>query len=115
MLTVLVAAILYVLVLSPSVVAKSYGERMKAAAKSDIKSVGRDFALSNVEWAQLEVRLHERSWFDIRKCRQYFTITLILPEVDEHDFFKTSYRDYYATPFSVKELRGSFAEEMMQQ
>src|SRR5262245_29983824 len=110
-LTALVAMLLYVLYLRPTVVARNYVQQMQMAAKGDLSGVSRQyFNNMNIEGAKLDARLQPRSWPHVFKCQQLFTINMALPVPGKSGEWIVGVRDYCATPLGVQELGRPYIE-----
>ena len=102
--TALAAVLLYVLYLRPVAIAKQFIHEFETS--TDLDSVSRQyFRGMNYDKATLESELQKRTWSDVFRCRQNFTITMKRMSLNiptsKHFVFRS--RDYYATPIGIQE------------
>jgi hypothetical protein len=99
-LTALVAVLLYLLTLRPSAVAKQF-IRTRTLSDSELLT-RRSFGNQFTDEARTEGVLEARSWEDVLKCRQRFTLKIVKQRITD-DQFLVAYFDFYATPIGVQE------------
>jgi hypothetical protein len=98
----LVAVTLYVLYLRPIAVAKAFGRDMQVAARSDFDSVsGKYFGGMLTDGASLECVLEARTWADILRCRQSFSVRMKRPMANNNNQHVVTVHVFSATPISV--------------
>jgi hypothetical protein len=99
-LTGLVAAVLYLSIVRPVAVAKQYilTKRQTESELITRKSFGNQFT----DEANIEGQLGARTWEDLFKCRQRFTIKIAQETSDNQ--MKVAYLDFCATPIGVREV-----------
>ena|SRR6478609_4300579 len=80
LLTSFISVLLYVFYFRPTALAKDFFGVVKAEAGANIESVGKKyFGGSNWNGASLDQQLHPRSWLDVAKCRQNFSLNMVAP------------------------------------
>jgi hypothetical protein len=109
-LTALAAALLYVLILRPVIVAKQFTRQIETS--TDLESVSRRyFSEMRTDGARIKSDLRKRTWMDVFECRQRFSINMksAIPNTNDKQFVIANH-DLYATPFGVIEGRGPYLE-----
>src|SRR5262245_18241275 len=105
-LTGLFGVLLYVLILRPTSLAKSFGHEREVTAQTDFKSVSEQyFNGMRTDEAVLEVKLQPRSWIHVLRCEQPFSVEMMRPTA-EGKLWLACECNFYATPFGVNARRG---------
>ena len=78
LLTGLIAVLLYVLFIRPVTVAKSLVYKLEHAAPTEISKY-LDNVSMEMDGGHVECGLDERSWEDVFRCRQTFSISVVSP------------------------------------
>jgi hypothetical protein len=103
LLTTVVAVVLYLFYLRPSVVARQFAQEIDAATQSHVKEIGQEYFDSlNADGRVVEVNLYPRSWSDILMCRQAFSISIAVSAQPEGKTVCT--RLYRSTAFGVEDV-----------
>ena len=109
-LTGLVAVVLYVLYLRPVALAKQFTHQIETS--TDLKSVSAQyFNERRTDGASVESTLAKRTWSDVFKCRQRFSVRFKGPANAHDNRIFASCRDFYATTIGVQEMRGLYLVE----
>jgi hypothetical protein len=104
-LTALVAVLLYILLLRPVAMAKQFTQKLETP--STLESVIDQYFGKNIRMVNVEGELQERTWTDIYRCRQRFSIRLKKPKPNTNGKTVLALcRDFYATPIGVQEMPG---------
>src|SRR6476646_4347403 len=98
-LTAFVAVLLYLLILRPTAMAKHF-IRTRTLSDSELLT-RRSFGNWFTDEATTEGVLEARSWEDVLKCRQRFTLKIAKQRITD-DQFLVAYFDLYATPIGVQ-------------
>lgn len=103
LLTTVVAVVLYLFYLRPSVVARQFAHEIDASTQSHVKEIGQEYFESlNADGRVVEVNLYPRSWSDILQCRQAFSISIAVSSQPSGKTVCT--RQYKSTAFGVEDL-----------
>lgn len=106
-LTGLVAVLLYVFYVRPTSLAQQFAVELDAATKSHLKVIGQEYLDKlRSDGRVIELKLHERSWSDVVRGRQLFSVSTVVESQPEWSpttkFFST--RSYQARISGVKEV-----------
>jgi hypothetical protein len=108
LLVALVSVLLYVLVLRPVAIAKQFTHKIEV--NTDLESVSDQyFDGMRLDGTSVGGDLEKRTWTDIFKCRQRFSIRMKgpLPNTNGKRFV-IAIHDFYSTPLGVQAIPGHY-------